>query len=148
MLELKEICTLIFMGWQAIEDLRDRTIRMDVVLLFLIPGVIWRMMEGSSWSQCLMYVLVSCLPGSILLLLSFLWKGQLGEGDGLILLVVGMYLGVIKTIIICYVALIMVVFAGTFACICRMRRKEKVICYPFAPFVLTALVSLIVWRNV
>lgn len=94
-----------------------------------------------------MYILVGCLPGVMLLMLSFLWKEQLGAGDGLMLLVVGMYLGAIKTIIICYVALIMVVFASTIVRICRMIGKEKTICYPFAPFVLTALVSLIVWRN-
>lgn len=137
-----------FLGWQAVEDLRHKSIRMDGVIIFSVLGILLQVGCRESWGECVMKLLLGCIPGVVMLILSVVWKGQIGEGDGFIFLVVGLYLGGLFTGVVCYVSLVLVAIIGVILWFWRRYSKQEQSNYPFVPFVFAAFIILKVWREI
>ena len=76
------------------------------------------------------------VPGAALLLLSFLSRGKVGEGDGICLVICGLFAGLTKTVLIAETALLSAAAAGAFLLLTKQRRPEDRL--PFVPFLAAA----------
>ena len=77
-----------FLGIAAWQDLKTRSIRLEVLLIGILAGILICLSNNRTPQE----VLISMIPGGILLLISIATGGLLGEGDGYFFLVSGLFL--------------------------------------------------------
>ena len=87
---LPQLSVLTMLGICSYEDLKNRRICVGWLAAFAIEGILYAIFckEGLS-----VKMLTAMLPGLLLFLLSFVSKGGIGSGDGLLFMVIGIFLG-------------------------------------------------------
>lgn len=144
MLGIREGLLLVFLAWEAYEDSRSMTIRMDAVLIFGLIGIMVNIIERDLTAGA---ILLGSGLGGVLLIVSRLSKGQLGEGDGWVFLVSGLYLGGMGNMQLCYLAFLLVLVCGLMHLVTGLflrRRALKEL--PFVPYVFAAFLVMNLWR--
>ena len=124
--EVKSAIILLYLGILAGMDVRKRQISLVLTGVLFLAGIGWQILvEQTSWLEWLL----SLLPGAGFLTLSYISREQVGYGDGLLLLTVGIWLG----------------FGQTFGVLCGvllMRKKiRKQDSIPLVPFLLLGFVG-------
>ncbi len=122
----------------ATEDLRKKQIHLNIVLAFGILGIVFHMLGQE---QSIENIIFGMGVGGVLLLLSILTGGKIGIGDGVLLVVTGIYLGLEQNLML---------FAGSlFICACYallllvLRRRKRNDTLAYAPFVLVSYVCML-----
>ena len=88
--EVKSAIILLYLGILAGMDVRKRQISLVLTGVLFLAGIGWQILvEQTSWLEWLL----SLLPGAGFLTLSYISREQVGYGDGLLLLTVGIWLG-------------------------------------------------------
>ena len=119
----------IFLWTAAVPDLRTKRIPVWIPAVHIPAAIAWDLFSSAAERHELW---MGAVPGSLLLLLSLLSGGKIGEGDGICLLICGLYVGAAKTILIAETALMTAAAAGTVLLfIKRCRADERL---PFVPF--------------
>lgn len=130
---------LAFMGW---EDLRRKTVAFWKILLFLagslicmavktkgVPVEIWSAVRDSA---------IAGLPGVFLLIFGRISGWAVGSADGLIVLILGSYLGFWQVLSVLSGAFLMAVPAAGF--LLAVQKKDRKYEIPFIPFLFVGLV--------
>lgn len=129
---MEQICVLSFLGINSYFDIRKREISLRVAAAYMILGVFYLFLHR----QRLPLFLAGVLPGLLLLCIGKVSGGALGLGDGLIVLVAGLYMGIWKTLEFITVA---VLLAAVWAGILMFGKKRGgKASFPFVPFLLAA----------
>ncbi|MCQ2501102.1 MAG: hypothetical protein MJ117_07135 [Lachnospiraceae bacterium] len=143
------ISMLVFLGVNGVQDLRKREIFLIPTLLYGF-FLVWQfLLEGESAGE----LLVSCIPGILLLAMSLTVEGSVGLGDVWVLLVMGIRLGLFLTLGILWTALLLIgCFFFLFLHVRGKDRKQdrkqnqKKIVLPLVPFLFLAmLIWGIIW---
>ena len=122
---------LMLLAFLTPEDIREKTISVNTVLLFMILAIIYRGLVGCLFS----YEMVeSLIPGGILLLLSVITKESIGFGDGIVVVVLGLWTGTWFTTLVVCVAILL---AGIYGVICIIKKRKDPIA--FVPFLLIGM---------
>ncbi len=122
----------------SIQDISRKQIRLNPVLGFGILGVIFHVL----WQQqTIGSILLGMLVGVGLLLLSLLTCGRIGMGDGVLLTVTGVYLGLRQNLTLFVWALFICGGWALLQLLLRRKRRQDEI--PFVPFLLIAYVALL-----
>ncbi len=126
-----EHCIVVaFLGLNAISDIWRREICLFSIGIFMIAGIVY---QGLIMQNIPAFFL-GLLPGAALLLLSKVTREALGMGDGLLMLVLGSFLGLGEALDVLLLALF---FAALWAGILLfVRKKHKDYEFPFVPFLL------------
>lgn len=134
-----------FLIWGSVWDLKKKCIPFYylycfggvVVCYLLIKGLVKQNVE------ILLVALKGAIPGGISLLLSYVSKEQIGYGDGVVIVFIGMLLGISKVVGIFWIALLLLVFFSVCLLIAKKAKKKTEV--PFLPFLLLGniLMSLI-----
>lgn len=113
----------------TVTDIRKREIPTWYVLLFGALAVVCQLVAGMEnvWEM-----LVGVLPGALFLVVSFLSKGKVGAGDGILLLAMGIFSGIGFTLTVTLYALISAAVIGGLILIIRRRPRNEQL--PFVPF--------------
>ena len=93
--------------------------------------------DGSLW-KILLQIFLSALPGAFLLLCCLLFRGQIGSGDGAVLLGLGLICGWQMALGAFVHGL---VYTGLFALVLLAKRMPKDTALPFLPFLLAGYVT-------
>ncbi len=132
-----------FMLWalliiNTITDLRSRRIYVVVNLVFAVIGILLLIFGNKpDWISAFCGILV----GGYVLLFSFLSKGAVGVGDGIVVMTVGIFLGGVRnTMVLMSAFLLCAIYGGINMCLKRMHRKSEL---PFVPFFSAAYVLLL-----
>lgn len=129
---MEQICVLSFFGINSYFDIRKGEISLRVAAAYMILGVFYLFLHR----QRLLLLLAGVLPGLLLLCVGKVSGGALGLGDGLIVLVAGLYMGLWKTLEFITVA---VLLAAVWAGILMFGKKRGgKASFPFVPFLLAA----------
>lgn len=124
----------------AVSDIKRKRICFTFTLVYLVTGMcfwVYRFCcgEENSW----MIWLGALVPGVFLCLLSWMSHGNIGMGDGIILLALGVWHGFEFTAEALIIALFAVsVYAGYLILVQRAGRKRQI---PFVPFVLLGAIG-------
>lgn len=134
--EMKNVIVLLYLGILAGLDVRKRQISLALTGVLFLAGVGWQILvEHTSWLEWLL----SLLPGAGFLILSFVSREQVGYGDGLLLLTVGIWLGFGQTFGVVTLGLVLCsVLCGVLLMKKKMRRQDSV---PLVPFLLLGFVG-------
>lgn len=122
---------LILVAYLTKQDVESRLLSASVLVLSGILGIIYLILiRGQE------FVLIgeSILPGLILCIVSLLSKEALGYGDGITVMVIGLWCG---SIFVMQMLLTGFVLSGLYAAIMCLRGCRENI--PFLPFLLTAM---------
>ncbi len=129
---MEQICVLSFLGINSYFDIRKGEISLRVAAAYMILGVFYLFLHR----QRMPLFLAGVLPGLLLLCIGKVSGGALGLGDGLIVLVAGLYMGIWKTLEFITVA---VLLAAVWAGILMFGKKRGgKASFPFVPFLLAA----------
>lgn len=132
--KMEQICILSFLGLNSCFDLRRKQISLVLVVLYVIlsvPYLIW-------YRQKSVLFLAGALPGILMLCIGKASGGALGQGDGLVILVSGLYMGIWRTVEWIMSALLLAAaWAGFLLVVKKKGWKES---FPFVPFLLAAYI--------
>ncbi|MEE8885938.1 MAG: hypothetical protein SOI56_05110 [Eubacteriales bacterium] len=121
-------------------DIRRREILLIPTVAGVAAGAVYVIFtnEGTSPGAFFFYFLASAAPGIFLMLLAVATKGKVGCGDGIIVLMTGVWTGFLIVQLSLMAALILVLIIGL-----SMRRKEV----PFVPFLAAGYVVALLFEN-
>lgn len=124
---------LIYLIICTFTDLKKRSISLIISTVFILAGLILCIL-GYSPHDNFISLLLSLLPGGVLLLLSVVTKEAIGYGDGLMLITMGFYLSHPENLsILLYSLIIAGIFSLFLLTLGKYQRKYKI---PFSPFLL------------
>lgn len=126
--QLKYCGVLIFLAILSSEDIREKKISVKTILIGALPAIICRFIDGQASG---IEISGSLIPGVLLLLLSIMTKESIGKGDGIVVMVLGLWIGGQMTFLVVCLA---IWAAGIFAAVCLIRKKRGLI--PFVPCLL------------
>lgn len=143
---LKEIlfyaipCTLLlYLGAGAFIDLRKHEIPVFLPAAAFVAGLALQLLAGEmKWFE----ILLGCVPGGALLLLSAVTRQAVGFGDGLTLAAAGVYLGLFGTCMVLLLSLLAAAVTSLILVAAKKKKKKEEI--PFLPFTLAGYVLLLV----
>lgn len=120
------------------EDLRRKQVHLNLILAFGIAGIVFHML----WQmQTIENVIFGMSVGGVLLLFSILTRGRIGAGDGILMVVTGIYLGLEQNLELLMCSLfICAVYALGLLVFRKKNRKDTV---AFVPFVLVSYVCML-----
>lgn len=121
------------------EDIRKKKICVNLVLIYGIIGVFLHMI----WQQyTIQNLLAGMAVGVLLLIFSVISGGKVGIGDGVILMVTGIYLGVKQNMELFFTGLLLCgVWAALLLIFHKKSRKDEI---PFVPFLFAAYLGMLV----
>lgn len=128
---------LIFLASLTGNDLKYKRIPLKTVFVFAAMAMIYlagenRFLEGN--------VVFGMLPGLGLLFLSAATKEKIGYGDGVTVMVLGLWTNLLfSTLVVCLAFCL----AGCYAGVCLIKSKAGEI--PFIPFLLAAMEIMLIW---
>ncbi|MBQ3558701.1 MAG: prepilin peptidase [Agathobacter sp.] len=129
---MKEIILGIWLGIQSVMDFKYKEIPLWFTLLGGVVGIVICVREERTIGE----VLVSCLPGLVVIFFSWMTKEIIGYGDGIVLLVMGFYLSLSQVL---SVGMFAVLIAGIVALILlTVFQKKGSYRIPFIPFLTLA----------
>lgn len=120
----------VFWWMAAVPDLRSKAIPVWIPIVFLLAAVTADLFLPTSIDKKILWS--GAAPGGILLLLTLVSKGKIGEGDGLCLLTGGLIAGIGRILVILEGALVLVSLTGIFMIAAKRGRAEDRIA--FLPF--------------
>lgn len=130
-MSIREGILLAFLGLNAVSDIKTKKILVWSAGVFGIFGIAYGL---TTKDLTLSQALIALLPGIIFLLISKVTNESMGYGDGIIVLVMGIYISIQKLIGSLVLALI---FAAIWSIVLVVFfRKKKQEEFPFVPFVL------------
>lgn len=147
------VCGLL-LGLNAVQDIRKREILVTPTIAAAVTGVFWNLF-GQHLAAA--YVLCEMLPGGVLLLSAWLTRGQIGFGDGILVLACAAWTGFPDVLYIVTAGLFFasagagVIFILRYVLFSEKRKKIRKagrnarpssISVPFAPFLFAAFVGL------
>ena len=115
----------------SITDLVRKEICLKLTLTAGIAGVIYQLAYMRSG---LINVLLSLIPGAVLIFLSVITKGQIGAGDGIVVLCIGTWLDLYNSLNILMTGMFLAALGSVFLFFLKRKVKEL----PFVPFLLAA----------
>lgn len=141
MVILEKIVFLMGLSFLSYQDYRKKEVSLALILLLGIFGMIFRLTDGKlQWAS----LLAGMSIGVIFMLLSFLTGGKIGVGDGLVLIVSGVYLGFWRNLSMCLIALSLAGLNGLLLLLMKRCKKEDTL--PFFPFLLAGYVILLLQK--
>lgn len=139
---IQELSVIAMLGICSLEDVKNRKIHILWPVLFTIEGVLfwifWR-------QQPIIKLLPAVIPGAAMLVLALLMRQGIGEGDGILLMVMGIYLGAARAFWVFIYALFL--SAGYALYLYIIRRKSKTYEIAFVPFMLISFVVELILRK-
>lgn len=130
---VRQITVLAVLGICSYEDIKNKHIRVGWLVFFAAAGIILWVIEGK-WN--IIEILLAILPGLFVLLLAFGTRGGIGEGDGVLLMTIGIFLGGAGVLQIFVYALFLAGGYASFLLLAKKKGREYEIA--FVPFLLLA----------
>ncbi len=137
---MEKIVLLFLCGIGAIRDIKTRTVWIPLWAAAAMAGAVWNVV----WrGRDLYWIALSVLVGLALIALSGMMGGQIGMGDGVAFLVIGLWSGVSTSLTILWYSLL---FCGAWIFLRRIQRKIKPSdSVPFLPFVFLGVAAQWIW---
>ena len=133
--EMERYGTLLFLLFSSFLDIRKREISIPVTLLFGLAGVVYSVRTGRTMTDYLIPLGI----GILILGGSVLTRGQVGMGDGWMLLALGCMLRMECYIqMACIGMLLAAAYSGVLMLVFRKNRKTEI---PLVPFLLLGYVG-------
>lgn len=128
---MHKIIVLGLLGLCSLEDVKHRQLTIIYILMFGIGGVILHLFVPA----CSIYsILCGMLLGVFMILISAVTRGSVGMGDGILLVVTGVYLGGYANLVLLLIGLLLSALWSLGLLAFKKKKKKDEIA--FVPFLL------------
>lgn len=135
---VQNVVSLIVLFALSVEDIFKKEISAIVLFIYLSVGIVMGIWKGSY-----IEMILSSIPGLLMLSAGFLSGEKIGYGDGLSILALGIWIGAIPSIIATILGLLQTAIMALFYLVLCKTRKVQIDPQrqiPFIPFLLIGLV--------
>ena len=139
---LQQTIVLIMLAACSREDILHRRIYLRWLMYFTIAGILCFLAFAK---QPFIMLLFGIAPGVAVFLYSGLSRGSIGQGDGILLMALGIYLGAAAAVRIFLYAVFISAFYAIYLYFGKKKGKEYEM--PFVPFLLVAFLADILLRE-
>ncbi|MDD6037849.1 MAG: prepilin peptidase [bacterium] len=136
---IQQVVVLVLLAICAKHDIQNQRLHVNVILFFGIIGILLHMIFRR---QTIADMLLGMFIGAALILVSKWTGGKLGLGDGLLLTVVGIYLGFEENLVLLFLGSTLCALWALYLVAVKKKSKEDRIA--FVPFLLTAYMAMLV----
>ena len=131
MYKIFHICLIIILGVICVFDIKKKKIPVYMLIILAAVGIISNLTVGEFNIE---KRIIAMLPGIIMIMVSMVTKQQIGYGDGLIILLMGLYINIDDILSIVLSAFLV---SSVFAIILMtVFKKKKNFEMAFSPFLL------------
>ena len=131
-----EFVLFLFLAVCAVFDGLYKQIPLIVVWLGMLAAVCLQI-YGAMGETGIFAMVFSMIPGAVFFLLSFLTREKVGYGDGWVLLMIGLFLGIYRCFLILFVGLLAESVVAIVLLAFRKIQRDREI--PFSPFLLLGM---------
>ena len=124
-----EIMCILFLIMESLEDIKEKMLDVRGLLIWAVTALTLKVMTGTGFYE----LIISLIPGIIMLFIGFISREGIGYGDGVVVLICGIFCGVYKTLVGIMIAF-MIVMTGGLAVIALRKLSHDSI--PFVPVIL------------
>lgn len=128
---------LVFLAILSADDIKEKKVSVRKVGAGAVAAILGRIFAGQF---LIMEMVWGCVPGLILFALSVITRESIGKGDGIVVMVLGLWTDVQWVILTGCLA---IWAAGIFALICLLRKRKEPIA--FVPFLLLGMEVLLLY---
>lgn len=127
------------LGGLSVMDVRMKKIPMLPVIFLAVPALIYHVCCGKPLPE----LAFGIIPGMILLVLAWMTKESIGYGDGAVLVVLGMFCGIKRTVALLGMAFFLAALLATVLLVIkRAGRKTEL---PFLPCLCAGYLLCLLW---
>lgn len=131
MYKIVHICLIIILGVICVFDIKRKKIPVYMLIVLAAAGIISNFTVGEFDIE---KRIIAMLPGIILLIVSMITKQQIGYGDGLIILIMGLYIDIDDILSIVLSSFLLSSIAAII--LMTVFKKKKNFEMAFSPFLL------------
>ena len=131
MYKIVHICLIIILGVICVFDIKRKKIPVYMLIILAAAGIISNFTIGEFDIE---KRIIAMLPGLILLIVSMITKQQIGYGDGLIILIMGLYIDIDDILSIVLSSFLLSSIAAII--LMTVFKKKKNFEMAFSPFLL------------
>ena len=125
---LIHILLIIFLIICSIKDIRTRTISLKCSIFF---GMAISLISIIASISSLTDILLSLIPGLCIIFIGFISHQAIGYGDGIVVLIIGLSIGLKDTLMCCLLAFFL---AAIISVVLILKQHSKKDALPFVPF--------------
>ncbi len=133
---VQKLSVLVLLAVCSMEDLKTKRIHTVWLKVFAAEGLAGTILL---WQRPVYELILAMTPGMFFLLLAFAAHGGIGEGDGLVLIIMGFFLK--PSLILGMLVLAVFLSAGYALFLFIAQKKNRKYEIPFIPFLLAAYVG-------
>lgn len=141
-----QIGAMLFLVWNSVKDIGKKKISLISVLIFCVFRLLYFLLQLSEAQNNLIAsiaaLLTGLLPGLFLCAIGKISRGSLGTGDGIVIMVAGLYIGFSATLVMIMWAFFLAFFWSIGLLLLRKYTPKSR--FPFVPFLLMGLL-LSIW---
>lgn len=141
-MNIRIILLLIFLIMSSLMDIKTKKISLCLCIAFLLIGMGWNTFCHFKGIIHILDIVVSIIPGGILILLSLVTKQEIGLGDGIVVIIIGMLIGVEKTVMSLMTGLFISAFFSSF--LIYIKKVQRSYQIPFIPFLTVGVVLVVI----
>lgn len=131
MYKIVHICLVIILGVICVFDIKRKKIPVYMLIILAAAGIISNFTVGEFDIE---KRIIAMLPGMILLIVSMITKQQIGYGDGMIILIMGLYIDIDDILSIVLSSFLLSSIAAII--LMTVFKKKKNFEMAFSPFLL------------
>lgn len=131
MYKIVHICLIIILGVICVFDIKRKKIPVYMLIILAAAGIISNYTVGEFDIE---KRIIAMLPGMILLIVSMITKQQIGYGDGMIILIMGLYIDIDDILSIVLSSFLLSSIAAII--LMTVFKKKKNFEMAFSPFLL------------
>ena len=131
MYKIVHICLIIILGVICVFDIKRKKIPVYMLIILAAAGIISNFTVGEFDIE---KRIIAMLPGMILLIVSMITKQQIGYGDGMIILIMGLYIDIDDILSIVLSSFLLSSIAAII--LMTIFKKKKNFEMAFSPFLL------------
>ncbi len=126
------IILVLYLLYSSYTDIRTQRIPLKLSIIVGLCNTIINILCAHNIKVAIMTMIYGCIVGAVLLLLAFITKEDIGYGDGIVMLLIGLSTGIKRTFLICCLSFVLTAF---YACLLLLYKKNRKLTIPFLPFI-------------
>lgn len=140
-MEIIKILVACMLGIAGVMDMKYKKVNLLLLIPFVVAGILchlfYNMISPAS-------IVSGMAIGIVILFISYVTRGKIGSGDGVIVIVTGLYLGFYDNLFMLLTATFLAAIVGAILLLLKGVNKNYAI--PFIPFLFISFIGdLILW---
>lgn len=137
---LVKLLIILYLSLASYKDIKTYSISPRLCSAFSAVFIFLKLITNNNILKTLLYLSLGIIPGLAAILLAYLTDENIGYGDGLLIISLGIALGFKNTFFVCCIAFVL---SGTVALILIFKKKSGQYTLPFVPFIFISYILML-----